>query len=116
MVEVWSATVVAPVAACEDFVVIVRAAEGVFVVVDVEAVFEYEGVCEEAVEVGDVAAFWMALCARKAERNEPKNGRWFDMLVILFGNHCFYCRCGVGRWFELLEGLSNQRFQNQSGL
>lgn len=41
VVEVWSATVVAPAAGCDDFVVIARAAEVVFVVVDVEAVFEY---------------------------------------------------------------------------
>lgn len=47
----------APVAGCDDLVVIVRADEGVFVVVDVEVVFEYAEVCVEVVEVGDVAAF-----------------------------------------------------------
>lgn len=75
MVAVWRATVVAPAlgVGCPDFVVIVRAAEGLVDVVVVEALLEYD--CEvEAVEVGDVAAFCMALCARKAERNEPKKG------------------------------------------
>lgn len=55
-------------------------------VVDVEVVFEYADVCVEVVEVGDVAAFWMALCARKAERNDPKKGLWFDILYYLFGS------------------------------
>lgn len=65
VVDVCIATVVAPApeVACPDLVVIVLAAEGVFCEVDVdEAPFEYGDACEvEVVEVGDVAAFWIAL-------------------------------------------------------
>lgn len=80
-------------------------------VVDVEVVFEYADACVEVVEVvevGDVAAFWMALCARKAERNEPKKGLWFDILYVLFGS-CSLCgRCGVV--LRAVEWISNHGY------
>jgi len=78
------ATVVAPaLGACADFVVIVRAADGPVCEefedeVDVFPFCEYE-VCEAVAVGGDVAAFWMAECARKAERKLPKNGLLVDI-------------------------------------
>jgi hypothetical protein len=61
VVEVCMATVVAPATPLPgwlDFVVIVRAAEGVFCGEEVDETVEYEDVCDvEDVEVGDVAAF-----------------------------------------------------------
>jgi hypothetical protein len=65
VVDVCIATVVppAPEVVCPDFVVIVLAADGAFGEVDAdEAPVEYDDVgVVEVVEVGDVAAFWIAL-------------------------------------------------------
>lgn len=48
-------------------------------------------------EVGDVAAFWMALCALKAERNEPKKGLWFDIIDYLCSSSGLCGMCGAVR-------------------
>lgn len=71
-----------------DFVVIVRGEEEAFgdsevdVCCDVleELWLKEEGVVEPVAEGETVAAFWIALCARKAAKKLEIKGRLFDMV------------------------------------